>query len=299
MDSNKKKKKRIVASGEQIYLVNAEYAQIVTSKLPSNRDVLGSFFYNTRKLHINSKESADLVYTEVSVFWLKARIRLREKQHCVKKVLDLYNKWKNLKKSKDRESNIPKEKAFINELDDLFDIAHKDALDTLEGDGKEFLVNQRKHRRPGLLADVARRIEAASNQPKKRSHKKMKGSNKRRKFDYAQTHCNVSELEEDTTTHSEGDKVSNDEKIRTKGTENFIDTRLLSALDACGLSDRDAARIITATAAALGHKVSNLIVNKTTINDLRSKNRNVIHAIVTERLEVIFFYISQLSSFFH
>lgn len=56
------------------------------------------------------KESAALVIREVSIFWQKARIPTRRKDHCVDKLLKLYDEWKGLQKNLTRTARKEKEK---------------------------------------------------------------------------------------------------------------------------------------------------------------------------------------------
>ena len=58
----------------EINLVGSISNQIVGAKLPSNRQVIGFFFYNVRIVKLTTKESALLVIQEVSIFGQKARI---------------------------------------------------------------------------------------------------------------------------------------------------------------------------------------------------------------------------------
>lgn len=138
---------------DAIYLINHDDSQIVGAKLPSNRQVLKVLFYNLRKVKLNLRSSAHLVVKEVEVFWEKARIPTRKFQHCVEKLEALYNEWKVLQKSSKRRSEVQeqKENIFVEKLDDIFDIAHASALDILNQEDKEFLINQRKKGRPGAM----------------------------------------------------------------------------------------------------------------------------------------------------
>lgn len=62
-------------------------------------------------------------------------------------------------------------------------------------------------------------------------------------------------------------------KLKSQKKLNFINTRLVAALDRCKVSDRSAVHIITAVAEALGHCLDELIINRSTIQRLREANR--------------------------
>lgn len=137
-----------------IYLVGTAEVNITGAKLPSVGQVLRVFFYNTRAVKLNSRESARLVVREVNIFWQKARIPTQKECHCIDKVLALQKHWYSLGKSKSRQSNaqLMATNKFIDELDDLFDIAHSNAFDLMNIDeDKDFLTAQREKGRPGCM----------------------------------------------------------------------------------------------------------------------------------------------------
>ena len=82
---------------------------------------------------------------EVSIFWQKARIPTKRSDHCVEKLLKLYDEWKGLQKNLTRGAGKDKEKRdiFVYNMDDLFDIAHSEALEQLKNEeDKNFLILQ-------------------------------------------------------------------------------------------------------------------------------------------------------------
>ena len=97
------------------------------SKLPSNREALGLFL----KLHFEEKQTIREASTQVirraQTIWNgKARIPTKHEQDSIKKLENLYLRWKNLKKLRNRstEAEVKKRSLFIEILEDLFDIAH-------------------------------------------------------------------------------------------------------------------------------------------------------------------------------
>lgn len=142
---------------EHIFLIGSKETQILGSKLPSLKQVFQVFFFNLRTVKLNIRESANLVIRECIIFWEKARIPTRAVQHCVNKLIKMYENWRNLQKNAKITGEIyrKKENEFIVILDSLFDIAHSDALNIIKIDVyKEFLINQRLPGRPGCLSCV-------------------------------------------------------------------------------------------------------------------------------------------------
>lgn len=58
-----------------------------------------------------------------------------------------------------------------------------------------------------------------------------------------------------------------------RGRQNFMTPRLVSALDNAKVSDGMAVHILIAAAEALGHRVNELAINRSTIHRLRQANR--------------------------
>lgn len=143
-------------SKSEIYLIGFEEYQILGCKLPSNLQILSVFFHNHRTIKLDVRKSAQLAVQEVIIFWDKAKIPCRKEQHCVEKLLKLYNEWQSLSKNRSRKSNtqLNNEKEFQDKLSYLFDIAHANAMDTLDENGKQFLMSQRSKERVGHLGGV-------------------------------------------------------------------------------------------------------------------------------------------------
>jgi len=58
-----------------------------------------------------------------------------------------------------------------------------------------------------------------------------------------------------------------------RASKKFLTTKLVAALDKCKVSDRDATHLLFATAEALGHKIDNLVINRSSIHREREKLR--------------------------
>lgn len=83
--------------------------------------------------------------------------------HCdiVQKIKKLYESWQSLDKNKTRKSATQqyKEKFFKNSLNNLFDIAHKDAFNIIKIDeDKQFLTLQRQEGLVGYMAGVDNKL---------------------------------------------------------------------------------------------------------------------------------------------
>ena len=91
------------------------------------------------------------------MFWSKARIPTRAFSHCQAKLEKEFEAWQLLKKNSARATTTQKtnETVFTSKLDDLFDIAHVDALKLITiSEDREFLLAQREKGRRGTMAGL-------------------------------------------------------------------------------------------------------------------------------------------------
>lgn len=273
---------------DNIYLVGTVDNQILGSKLPSNRQVLSVFFYNMRIVKLSARESASLAIREAVIFWEKSRIPTRAVQHCIQKLLDMYEVWRNLQKSSKKVGEVfrQKEAEFIANFDNLFDIAHSDALKIIKiEEDKQFLIAQRQPGRKGCLGGIDKNLESKEKRSEKRKREEF-----RRKRLYEEklarpsTSTSLSaedtdsdsanqNIEEGNQTESIDTEIDTSKLVRKRGHKNFITPKLVAALDRCQLSVRDSVYILQATAEALGLDVNELVINSTSIYRCRESLR--------------------------
>lgn len=170
-------------SKRKIDLVGNVCHQITGCQLPSNRQVLQLFFYNIRFVNVkpNAKTGAKLTIDAVLIFWRQARIPTRRIDECIKKLLDLYEKWNFVQKSiPSKRTGMTKqsENEIVESLDDLFDISSADALNCIKIESdRKFLVLQKMKGRPGCMGGVDmtthhREIRAVERREKEEARKK-------------------------------------------------------------------------------------------------------------------------------
>jgi len=136
---------------DQVYLLHGKTIEVTGSKLPCIMQTLGLFLYKTRR------EASALVIAKVQQLWNKATIPTRAIQHCQEKLENIFDDWRRLKKNKGRrtETQSSNEAKFCDRLDDLFDIAHANALELIKiPEDREFLIAQREKGRRGCMGSV-------------------------------------------------------------------------------------------------------------------------------------------------
>lgn len=70
--------------------------------------------------------------------------------------------------------------------------------------------------------------------------------------------------------------------IATRRKINFIDARIVAALDKSAISSTSAVHIVTAVAAALGHRIQDLVVSRNSIDRCRVKYREEIARLIQD-----------------
>lgn len=161
--------------------------QITGCKLPSKRQVLSTLFFNMRTVKLSFKESAKLVIREVDIFWEKARIPTKLERNALRNLETLYEDWRSMQKisSKGTDHSRSKLAEFASTLDDLFDIAHQDALETMTiEEDKEFLQKQRQKGRQGCMIGIDMRLAQAEERKAERLAVDMKRRVETFQFDY-------------------------------------------------------------------------------------------------------------------
>lgn len=137
-------------------------SEILGAKLPSIKQVLQVFFYKMRVEKSDVKQSVAFAIDLVIPFWQRAHIPILAKSNCVKKLEQLYDEWKALKKntSSKYEVHRKRETEFREKIEDfIFDIAVPDALDVMKIlDDKDFLIQQRQKGRPGSMLGIDKKL---------------------------------------------------------------------------------------------------------------------------------------------
>jgi len=276
-------------SQTQIYLLGSTVTDILGCKLPSNRQVFGLFLHLHLTEHLTIRSAATEVIQKVFSFWYRARIPLRQLQHCISKLEKLFSEWTVLKKHKNRETPLHKQKetAFLDSLEDLFDVAHADALQLIKiPEDRDFLLAQREKGRHGVmgsadqaLADRERRAKKFAEQEEKRRLEAKayadQMANKASTEDYVS--CSTSSTEDDTDNENPQVEVrgsgSPKPKRLRRARKNIITPGLAAALDRTGISSRQATFVLAEAAKCFGHDMADVNVNRMSIHRHRKQHR--------------------------
>lgn len=273
-----------------VYLLGSYEPEILGAKLPSRRQAFGYFLHLHKVDKQKIRDSSRQTIEAVTAFWNRAGIPVRGKKHSIDKLESLFAEWKGLQKHKNRSTtgHKMKEAEFIEKLDDLFDIAHADAIAMISiTEDRDFLLSQRQKGRPGSIGAVdmveTRRRQRAHNKKeielrrKKRSQEELAVCKSQVVLDIDSSSSDA-ELSDESGVECERKKLSNfNSENEASGSKraliNILSPGLTSALDRTKISSRNATFILSEVASSLGHDINTLNINRNSIQRARASNR--------------------------
>ncbi|GBN97250.1 hypothetical protein AVEN_71305-1, partial [Araneus ventricosus] len=238
-------------------------------------------------------ESATLVVRECLIFWEKARIPTRATPHCVEKIMTMYNHWRNLQKSACRRSETQEEneRNFTSDLNNLFDIAHANALEIIKiEEDRKLLLSQRESGWTGCLMGIdmklAKREERVllrvieqENRLAKAHHSSEIDDNFMDSSEESSGTEDISDQPGPSSSITQSSLEENiDEQIELRmgivgGMKCFLTPKIMAVLDRFHISQRSAVFILEAVAESLGHNIDELAINQNTIQRYREDFR--------------------------
>ncbi|KAK2710529.1 hypothetical protein QYM36_011904 [Artemia franciscana] len=267
-------------SRTELYLIGSSVSELRGSKLPSLRMALGFFLHLHLELNETIRHSSAAAVTELAKFWRKARIPMRDHQNCQTKLEQAFEEWRLLKKNKARKSSTQqaREAAFVSRLEDLFDIAHADALNTMSiQEDKDFLLAQREKGRRGSMVGVDETLACKEKRVSEREQQTLKRRQQTENIQQieastAELTTSGSEISAAEDVDSEGAVGGSRTQKRKRGRKAVVTPELAAALDRTKVSDRKAVFVIAETAKSLGMTIDQLALNRDSVRRLRSKH---------------------------
>lgn len=275
-----------------IWLVGQTSSTFSQTKLPSKKEVLSVFFYYKEEQKQTVRESAHFTSIDVLDIWNKARIPTRLKKHVVEKLEKLFKEWQNLKKNKENKARRSvslkeRESNWSHDLDELFDIAHADALQMIKiEEDKQFLLAQRQKGRRGKMGSIDKKLAKKEREleSKKACLEKLK---EKEKQDIKRLTEKVSIPEDSNTSDSDcksdssedtsaTELVTRNNSTRKRGRKEIINDNLAICLDVSKLSDRNASLVLTSTLKQAGCDPSLYNVNYSSVRRQRIKRREAL-----------------------
>jgi hypothetical protein len=206
-----------------------------------------------------------------------------------------FEEWRLLKKNRGRATSTQQanESVFKAKLDDLFDLAHENALAMITiTEDREFLLAQKEKGRRGYMSGWDKELYNRENRAAKRQESLMARrqlmEESRQKINAMAILDSSSSSSEEENTDAAGKQDKGDAETtslpRKRGRQIAITPTLAAALDRSKVSDRKATFVIAETAKSLGVNISALALNRSSIRVQRQQVR----VEVTAKLKVEF-----------
>jgi hypothetical protein len=277
-----------------VWLIGPAKETITGMKLPTNRQVL-SVFFNQHLMHNKTiRTSAHYAVQAAFDLWTMANIPTTIQRNAVAKLEKVFDRWQRLKKNSRRRTptQIQNEKDFQEDMDQLFDIAHANADTMIKiAEDRSFLQDQRgprigymSHIDNALVERTERKLKRKEREDNLRRLEQQRMTNQTKSVYTAGTMADNDEGDDlpPKTSDSELEPVHKShlqesppkKVIKQTRPENIVSPNLACALDRANISDRKAMFVIAATAESLGHDVSSLAINRTSIRSARIKFRS-------------------------
>jgi hypothetical protein len=276
-----KSKVKVTRATQAIWLVGGTEETFKSSKLPSRGDVLKVLFHYHDRQKMSLKDSITRTSEMLLELWDKARVPTKAATHVVEHIRKLHAEWQGLKKriSRTSASNLSNQQMFRETLDDLFDVAHRDAMSIMKIDeDRKFLEAQREKGRRGLIGGVDRTLALREERTLKRTASAETFAMKAKSALASATAVAVlddSSSDSNTVISSDSEACPSTSKVqKLRGTIALVTPQVAAALDRTNTSDTKAAHIFSAMASSsLNQNVEELIISRSAIRRARMKHR--------------------------
>ena len=240
-------------------------------------------FFITKNDKKSLREASSITCEEICNIWEIANIPTRAKLHVITEIEKLYEQYRSLQKSTSKTTDFQNAKKLMFKecLQDLFDIAHVNAMEMIKySEDKEFLVAQREKGRRGYIASVDKKLQAKEDRKRKRveRHEMLKNAEIQR--------CESASEPPQITSSSSSEKKSEDSDefqipvdpsepstskgVKSKKPKKIITSEMVMALDRSMTTDRNAVMIISSTAKSLGLDIDNLVISRSSLQRERT-----------------------------
>ena len=280
-------------SETDIWLIGQLSDTLISTKLPSKKEVMALFYHYKQVTNKTVREAAHSTANDVLAVWAKAHIPTRLKKHVVNKIQCLFKEYDNLKRNKENkakrsETLKKKEEEWKVGLDVLFDIAHANAMEMIRiQEDREFLLAQREPGRRGKMGSVDKvlEIKRASSQKRKEYHD-IRIEKERQERTTREKKVTLESSSDSDTDSKKGQEIKDPEtedikpstsaKRQKRGRVYILDDKMSACLDVAKVSDRSAALLLVPTLQHLGHDPAEYNVNRSSIRRDRMKRRQAI-----------------------
>lgn len=256
------------------FLIGIAIEKIPGLKPPTLRQMLQHFLFFHKKMSKNKKESAASVVQNAIVLWEKFNIDVTKRIDKIgEKLIKEYDEWYNLNKMKNKNTfeQVKKRDNFVKKLSKVFEVSKSAPKRKVQADQSESPDSAPESKKSLVVSDPEQLIESTSTYGLRQRTSQPEAS--KSMLDLSTFGVSESSPSEHDNTPNLADPDYKEYYRREKKKVDFITKHVVSTIDATGLSDYQAARILTAVAQGLGHSLEDLNVSRTTNQRRRAENR--------------------------
>lgn len=308
------------------FLIGKAKDKISGPASPTYRDMLQNFLFYRWILGKSKKESAALVVKNAMIFWNNLNVETRKKDKIEQKLIKEFDDWHNgiYKYQKTQTGEQKRKRAdFKLKLDTVFDVSKekpKRPVHTVQFGSPDVGVPESKKMMKSASYEETfgrtRRslpFHASSPTTSETNLSELTSPRTLRSQQFGESSSATTEStiltdfadlelgdidyddDDDDDIDNKDDDDDNDEYedpnyetyyVNEQKKVKFIDNHVVTTIDAIGLSDYKAARLLTAVAQALGFALDDVTVSRNTIQRRRAENRKLIAEAVKKEFKV-------------
>lgn len=275
-------KSRVTRSKDSIWLIGHPSETITGARLPAGRDVMQNFifFHCVKKLPV--ADSARQVHDQLMPFWTKSRLPVRQKQHIIQKIKDLYSEQQRLMSSRARSNEKDKQnqKQYTEKLDNLFDISHANAAQLISNEEDRLFLKLQQESRTGCIGPVDRKLLGREKRSAKRQEQFAKqvasaaaAATSSQEMDCAALLDSENSLSEDDNDDFVVTTPSRSGTAKKIKRQDVLSPKVAAVLDRTNLSIRTSTMILASMVNEVGCSTSSAVLSKSTVHRKRQHLR--------------------------
>jgi hypothetical protein len=280
---------RTLRKKTKVWLIGYPKDTITGARLPSGRDVMRNFIHHLRVSKLSIAESSQNVYDQLVQFWMKSRLPIRDKQHIIRKVKELYNEQSVLMKNRSRNNakDVENQREYSSKLDSLFDISHAAANELIKNDEDRIFLQQQRESRTGCIGPLDQKLAKREQRAAKRQQRFLQHA----QMNSASANHSTSESESSSTSRSEEESESGSSEAEQeefvvphkqrkvdvskakRRRRDVVSKQVAAVLDRTNTSVRRSTMILASAINEAGCSTSAAILSKSTVHRLRKQHR--------------------------
>lgn len=284
------KNSRLTRSKDITWLIGHPSETIAGARLPSGRDVMKNFVFYHRIKKQTLSDSARQVHDHLLPFWIKSRLPIRQKQHIIQKIKDMYAEQVRLMSSRARSTEKDKfnQNQYTEKLNRLFDISHANADDIIVNDEDRKFLKLQQESRCGSIGTVDKKLHDREKRAAER-RKRLADRGQLAATTPTQTdRCVAAEVldsndsSSDSSTEDEPESEEFIAKIIKPGStrinqqnkyKSIVSKKVSSVLDRANISVRASTMIIASVVNEVGGSTSAAVPSMSTVYRHRQQRR--------------------------